>query len=70
MPFNANTYRKNKHRRQAWAELAEARAIRERVRAGAAWEAPRIATYVQLARISMRLYLLAVALQRIERGEI
>lgn len=57
MAFNANTYRLNKARRQARAYLAEARAIKARIAAGEAydWEAPRIATFVKLARIENRL---------------
>ena len=59
MAFNAQTYRKNKWRKQAWNELAQAREIKARVTAGQAydWEVPRIAHFVKLARISMRLHL-------------
>jgi hypothetical protein len=59
MAFNSHTYYANKYRRQAWAELAEARAIKARVQAGTAydWEPRRIAHFVLLARTSMHLSL-------------
>lgn len=59
MAFNAETYRMNKYRKQAWAELAQAKDIRDRAKVGDAydWEIPRITTFVKLARISMRLHL-------------
>lgn len=59
MAFNATTYRMNKYRKQAWVELAQAKDIRDRAKAGDAyeWEIPRITTFVKLARISMRLHL-------------
>jgi hypothetical protein len=59
MPFNAETYRMNQYRKKAWVELAQAKDIRDRARTGDAydWEIPRIATFVKLARISMRLHL-------------
>jgi hypothetical protein len=61
MAFNSNTYRMNQYRKKAWAELAEARDIKDRAARGEAydWEVPRIATFVQLARSSMRLFLSA-----------
>jgi hypothetical protein len=61
MAFNAQTYRANKYRKDAWEELAKAREIKTRVKAGDAyeWEVPRIATFVKLARISMHLHLIA-----------
>lgn len=60
MAFNANTYYANKARRQAWEELAYARAIKARVAAGTAyaWELPRVTLYAELARHSMHLHLL------------
>ena len=59
MAFNAKTYRANKYRQQAWAELQSAREIKARVVRGDAyeWELPRIATFVKLARLSMHLHL-------------
>lgn len=59
MPFNADTYRANKHRKQAWAELATAREIKARAERGEAydWELPRIAHFVRMARSSMHGYL-------------
>lgn len=60
MAFNSTTYRANKYRKKAWSELAEARAIRARVLSDGeryGWERPRIATFVTLARLSMRLHL-------------
>ena len=59
MAFNANTYRMNKARKQAWLELAAARDIKARAARGEAydWELPRIAHFVKLARISMHLHL-------------
>lgn len=60
MAFNSQTYRANRHRKQAWAELAQAREIKARVATSEAyeWEIPRIALYAKLAHSSMRLYLL------------
>lgn len=66
MPFNANTYRANKYRREAWAYLAEARAIKARVAAGSEWERPRVGTMVKLARNSLRLMRSCLELRRIE----
>lgn len=59
MAFNSDTYRANKYRKQAWAELARARDIKSRAAAGIAyeWELPRIAHFVAMARSSMRGYL-------------
>jgi len=59
MPFNAETYRMNKWRREAVAKLGQARETRARVRAGTAygWEAERIPRMVQQARIGWHLYL-------------
>jgi len=60
VPFNANTYRANKYRRQAWADLAKARDIKARAARGEAydWELPRAALFVKLARSNMKLHLL------------
>lgn len=60
MPFNSNSYHRNKCRRSALINLAEARAIKARVAAGEAydWEASRIPLIVMLARSDWRLYLL------------
>lgn len=57
MPFNADTYRANKARKEAQANLATAREIKARAAAGTAydWEIPRIAMFARLARSSMRL---------------
>ena len=59
MPFDADTYRANKDRRQAWENLATAREIKARAARGEAydWELPRIASFVKLARSSMHGYL-------------
>lgn len=59
MAFNAISYRRNQARRQAWAYLAEARAIKQRIAAGEAysWEAPMIESRVKLARIAMHMHL-------------
>ena len=59
MAFNSDTYRANKHRKNAWAELAKARDIKARASRGEAyeWELPRIAHFVQMARSSMHGYL-------------
>lgn len=61
MPFNSETYRMNKYRKEAWRRLAEARDIKARAAAGQAydWEIPRIGTFVALARSNMRLHLIA-----------
>lgn len=58
MAFNADSYRRNQYRRTALENLAKARDIKARVIAGTAyeWEAPRIQTFVKLARIDWRLY--------------
>lgn len=60
MPFNSNTYRSNKYRREAWDDLARAREIKARVAVGKAypWEAERIAVFVKMARSSMRCHVL------------
>jgi hypothetical protein len=70
MAFNANTYRMNKWRREAWAKLKEARELRARVTAGEAyeWEAPLIGSHVQTARCFMRLHLACRAIHEIERS--
>jgi hypothetical protein len=79
MAFNANTYRMNQARREAWARLAEARDIKARTAAGTAyaWEADRIASRVKLARIAMHLHLsycrvagLNAAAKRIRNGNV
>lgn len=59
MAFNSTTYRANEYRKQAWAELAAARDIKVRALRGTAydWELPRVATFVRLARLSMRIHL-------------
>jgi hypothetical protein len=64
MPFNAETYRINRYRREARAQMERARDIKARAARGEAynWEIPRIATFVGLARGSMRLA------RSIERG--
>lgn len=69
MAFNADTYRANKYRRQAWAELAKARDIKQRAAAGTAyeWEAARIPTFVQLARSSMRISISARRIAQLNR---
>lgn len=59
MAFNSDTYRANKCRKEAWAELARARDIKARAARGDAydWELPRVAHFVKMARSSMRGYL-------------
>ena len=59
MAFSGNTYRANKYRNRAWADLASARDIKARAAAGVAydWELPRIAFYVKMARSSMHISL-------------
>jgi hypothetical protein len=59
MAFNSDTYHHNKARKQAWAELAVARDIKDRAAKGEAydWELPRIELYARSARSSMRLAL-------------
>lgn len=59
MAFNSDTYRANKYANSAWHNLANARAIKRRVASGEAfeWERGRIATYVKLARLDMRISL-------------
>lgn len=56
MPFNSNTYHAKKNARTAWEKLAEARVLRERVKAGEAyaWEASRLPLIVQYARWDMK----------------
>jgi hypothetical protein len=60
MAFNAHTYRMNQYRKEAWAYLAEARAIKAAVAAGDSFairfNADRIPSRVFLARNSMRLF--------------
>lgn len=52
MAFNSNTYHANKLTKAAWEQLAEARALRERIRRGEAygWEAERLPLLVKYAR--------------------
>lgn len=59
MAFNANTYRMNKYRREAKANLDRARDIKRRVMAGEAysWEPDRIPHFAKLARLDWRMYL-------------
>lgn len=67
MAFNSNTYYQNKHRREAWAQLKHAREVRDRVRAGTAydWEAPHVALFARLARLSMKISLSYRSIKRI-----
>jgi hypothetical protein len=60
MPFNSQTYRSNKARRKAWEELERARDIKARAARGEAydWEIPRVAFFVKMARLSMRMHVL------------
>lgn len=60
MPFNSQSYHRNKYRREAKARLVDARELKARIAAGEAydWEIPRLATFVRLARIDWRLYLI------------
>jgi hypothetical protein len=59
MAFNAETYRRNKYRREAWAHLKAARELKAQIAAGErsaelwGW---RIASHVKHARIGMNLY--------------
>lgn len=57
MAFNSGTYHANKWAREAKANLAAAREIKDRAAKGEAydWEVARIATFVKLARSSNRL---------------
>jgi len=59
MSFNSTTYWKNKHRRDAWKYLEEAREIARRVKDGLAysWEPASIPARVKLARTEMHLHL-------------
>ena len=65
--ISGNTYRANKYRRQAWADLASARDIKARAAIGQAydWELPRIVFYVKMARSSKH-----IALQYRRMGEL
>jgi hypothetical protein len=68
--FNAETYRMNRHRKEAFENLAKARDIKARMAAGTAfdWEAPRIETFAKLARSSHRLYISARHIRDISRS--
>lgn len=69
MPFNSDTYHMNRERRQAREQIAQARDIKARAAAGAAyeWEVARIPTLVRLARISSRLSLSHMRLRDLRR---
>ena len=71
MAFNSDTYRANKHRREAWASLGKAREIKARAAAGNAysWEIPQIALYVQWARSDMKLYRLGREYRAAMKGQ-
>lgn len=56
MAFNSRTYHCNKYRKQALAELAQAREIKSNPDAYD-WQTARIPTLVKLARSSWRIYL-------------
>lgn len=80
MPFNAQSYYRNKAKRQALAYLAEARAVKHRLAIGEAkpMDNPqRVAFNVRMARSSWKTYLGALRmdqcdadLKRFRRGEI
>jgi hypothetical protein len=58
MPFNSDTYHANKLRKSAWKALADARTLRDRIRAGEAYDWEREITLPRLlrtARDDMRL---------------
>jgi len=59
MPFNAQTYRTNKARKTALAELDRAREIKRLIAAGEArdWQIPQVAFYARMARLEWRIYL-------------
>lgn len=59
MPFNAETYRMNCHRKQAVAGIAAAREIKARAAVGEAydWEMPRVARFVRIARCDWHMFL-------------
>lgn len=59
MPFNSQTYHRNKARRSALAYLEEARDVKRRAAAGEAydWEIERLPRLVELARNGWRIYL-------------
>jgi hypothetical protein len=70
VPFNSRSYYRNKWRREALAELDQAREIKRRVIAGDAyeWEAARIGTCAKLARSTWRLYLSQREICRLYEG--
>ena len=59
MPFNSETYHRNRRRKMALDYLAEARARKEE------GDSERVAVLVRLARINWRIYLSAVRLSQI-----
>lgn len=58
MPFNSQSYHRNKYRRQALERLAKARDIKRRRAMGEAYDWESIPSAVKLARIDWRIYLL------------
>lgn len=57
MPFNSDTYHRNKRLRSSRENMDKARDIKDRAARGEAydWEIPRIESFVKLARIDRRL---------------
>lgn len=68
MPFNATTYRMNRHRKDRDKHLAAARDVKARAAKGEAydWEIARIASFLQHARISNHLFLTTRRIKAIE----
>lgn len=57
MPFNSDSYYRNKYLRSSRENIAKARDIKDRAAKGEAyeWDIPRIEPFVKLARIDRRL---------------
>jgi hypothetical protein len=72
MPFNAETYRMNRYRRDRQEAMNRARHTKERVSAGEAydWEAERIGFHVRVARLSNYLLISQKRVVAIMKGEV
>lgn len=70
MSFNANSYRRNKWRREALGYLAKARDIKARSERGESYSWESLQSAVKLARITWRLYRSQVVICDIEKERV
>lgn len=72
MAFNSYAYHANRTAKEAWAYLAQARQVREQLRAGDRWRSPEslretLNNRILLARLNMRQSLTYRRLRQLER---